>query len=67
MNFRPTKNKILISLLIAIVFAFIGYFYSGCIRCTVEVYKNLQYLGGVIGFFIGIILTYIVWSLFQKS
>jgi|GEM_PF-920193 hypothetical protein len=68
MNFKLTRWKMFSSLIVAIVLAF--YFYTNlgpCFDCTNSLDLQYKLKAISIGFIIGLLSTYVIWSLTQKK
>ena len=69
MNFTLTRNKVIISLIIAIFFAFLNYKFLiiDCFVCSAEVIRRWKIEGSIGVFIISLLITYFIYSLIQKN
>ena len=67
MNFKPTKLKFVISIIVAFIVGILFLSRIPCLDCSAEEMRALSNQQFLIGFIVSLFLVYSIWSLFQKK
>jgi len=67
MNLKPTKLKVVVSLIVAIVIGIWFFSWLPCFDCSAETMRIASTISFLMGFFGSLFLVYALWSLFQEG